>query len=263
MDIGIVGVGVIGYACKQGFEKLGHKITCHDLIYNTKLQDLKNTDALFICVSTPRNENGSCDLSGVETTVHNLKKMEYEGLVVIKSTVKPTTTERLIQETGLNISFVPEFLRERSATEDFIKNHDLLAIGTCSDRAYSTIKTIHGNLPKQHARLLPTEAEILKYYSNTINAMRVVFANSIYEVCDHVNADYNKIKEAFLKRGTINDLYLNINENCRGYAGVCLPQDTGALNAFINELGLDLKIFEAIQTENDKFKKTVFDGMRL
>ena len=85
----------------------------------------------------------------------------------------------------------------------------------------------------------------------------------MYEICKTVGADYTKIKETFIKSGTTKDLYLDVNDNFRGYAGMFLPKDTRALDSFVKELGLDLKLFETMESENDKFKKTVFDGMRL
>jgi UDP-glucose 6-dehydrogenase len=92
--------------------------------------------------------------------------------------------------------------------------------------------------------------------------MKVIFANEMYEISNIINADYSKIKEAFIKRGTTKDIYLDVNDNFRGYGGPCLPKDTRALAAFVKELKLDLKLFETIDTENKKFKTTVFDGMR-
>tara|TARA_R100000278_G_scaffold87764_1_gene67009 strand:- start:73 stop:864 length:792 start_codon:yes stop_codon:yes gene_type:complete len=263
MNIGIIGVGVIGSACKYGFEKLGHNVKTYDIAHGTKIEDVLDTEIVYICVPTPSNTDGSCNVSIVEKTVNELKDKNYEGIVVIKSTVKPTTSERLKNETGLNICFVPEFLRERCAIADFTENHDLLAIGTDNKDNYEKIKKCHGDYPKNYAQLSTTEAELLKYYSNTINAMRVVFANSMYEICKHVNADYTKIKNTFIKRGTTKDMYLDVNDNFRGYAGVCLPKDTAALDAFIKENKLDIKLFETIENENKKFKKTVYEGMRL
>jgi len=262
MNIGIVGVGIVGEACKYGFEKLGHTVICHDIKHETNINDVLSCDTIFICVPTPTTKDGGCDTSIVEEVVLELKELQFDGVIAIKSTVKPTTTERLIKETGIKICFVPEFLRERCAVTDFTENHDLLAIGTDSDYIYETIKECHGNYPQSHARLSPTEAEILKYYSNVINALKIVFANSMYDVCQATNCDYTKIKDTFVKRGTTKDLYLDVNKNFRGYAGVCLPKDTKALNAFCGELGLDLKLFETIEGENNKFKKTVFKGMR-
>lgn len=262
MNIGIIGVGIVGEACKYGFEKLGHTVICHDIKLDTSIEDVLFCDVIYICVPTPTLDDGSCDVSIVEQTVVKLGRLGFDGVVAIKSTVKPTTSDRLATETGLKICFVPEFLRERCAVTDFTENHDLLAVGTDSDYVYNIVKECHGNLPQNHAKLSRTEAEMLKYYSNVINALKIVFANSMYEVCNSINCDYTKIKDTFIKRGTTKDLYLDVNKNFRGYAGVCLPKDTKALDCFAKELGLDLKLFETIEQENNKFKKTVFKGMR-
>jgi UDP-glucose 6-dehydrogenase len=92
--------------------------------------------------------------------------------------------------------------------------------------------------------------------------MKVIFANEMYEVAEAIGADYSKIKNAFIKRGTATDMYLDVNDNFRGYGGVCLPKDTLAMASFVKELKLDMKLFETIDGENKKFKTTVFDGMR-
>jgi UDPglucose 6-dehydrogenase len=262
MKIGIVGLGIIGSACKFGFEKLGHKVLVHDIIMETKLEDLINCEIIYICVPTPSNEDGSCNTSIVEQVVLDMNKLSYSGVVAIKSTVKPTTTQNLIEQTDLKICFVPEFLRERCAITDFTENHDLLAIGTESEDVFNLVKKCHGVYPKNIIQLKPTEAELLKYYSNVYNAIKITFANEIYEICQKLNINYNDIKNAFIKRGTTKDIYLDVNENFRGYAGMCLPKDTKALNSLVRELGLDLDLFYIIDKENDKFIKTVFDGMR-
>jgi nucleotide sugar dehydrogenase len=263
MKIGVIGLGVIGSACKYGFEKLGHEVNIHDIKFNTNMTNILNTEICFICVPTPSDEDGSCNVSIVESVVLELKDLEYDGIIAIKSTVKPTTTQNLIDKTKLKICFVPEFLRERSAISDFIDNHDLLVVGTDSNEIFEKVKNCHGHYPKKIEILNPTEAELLKYYSNTYNATKIIFANEMYEICEKLGINYTKIKDAFVKRGTTIDTYLDVNENFRGYAGVCLPKDTKALDSLVKELGLDLKLFEVIDSENNKFKKTVFNGMRL
>jgi UDPglucose 6-dehydrogenase len=262
MKIGIMGLGVIGGACKYGFEKLGHKINVHDIILNTKFEDVLDSEIIYICVPTPQKSDDSCDVSIVEKVIYELKSKNYGGIIAIKSTVKPTTTDRLIKETNLNICFVPEFLRERCAISDFIENHDLLAVGTNLLDNYNKIVECHGKYPKNIIMLKPVEAELLKYYSNVFNAIKVVFANEMYEICEATNADYSKIKNAFIKRNTAKDLYLDVNNNFRGFGGICLPKDIAALTAFVRELNLDLKLFETINNENKKFKITVFENMR-
>jgi UDPglucose 6-dehydrogenase len=268
MKVGIVGSeGVIGSACKYGFEKLGHEVCCHDIVLDTKLIDLRGCDIIYICVPTPSSEDGSCDTSVVEDVITCLLDIHYIGIIAIKSTITPGTTARIQQQSiGHNpgrICFVPEFLRERCAISDFTENHDLLVVGTGHDEVFNKIVECHGKYPKETAMMSVTEAELIKYYSNTYNAMRVVFANTMYEVCDSLGADYQKIKDTFVKRGTVKDLYLDVNENFRGYGGMCLPKDNAAMAALVKERGLNLDLFDCIEKENKKFKTTVFEGMRI
>ena len=254
MKVGIMGLGVIGKACKYGFEKLGHHVAVHDIILDTKIEDLKDSEIIFICVPTWSLPDGSCDTSIVEKCIYELKEKNFNGIIAIKSTVKPGTTERLIKETGMKICFVPEFLRERCAIVDFTENHDLLAVGTQSLDIYNKIIECHGKYPKNYAKLTPTEAELLKYYSNIHNAMKVIFANEMYEVATAVGADYTKIKEAFVKRGTAKDMYLDVNDNFRGFGGVCLVPDT----KIYTDKGLkkikDIRIGDNVLTHNGIFK---------
>lgn len=263
MKIGILGLGVIGSAIKYGFEKLGHQVKFYDPKFeNSKLEDVLDAEIIYVCVPTPSSSDGSCDISIVQKVIQELKEKDYNGIIAIKSTVKPGTTENLIAATKMKICFVPEFLRERCAIVDFTEKHDLLAVGTHSKEVYDKIVECHGKYPQNYAMLSPSEAELLKYYSNVFNSMKIIFANEMYEVAKSVGADYSKIKDAFVKRGTAVDLYLDVNDNFRGFGGMCLPKDTAALAAFVKELNLDMKLFETIIEENKKFRVTVFEGMR-
>ena len=130
MNVGIIGIGVVGGAIRHGFEKLGHNVVVHDVKHKTKIEDVIDTDIVFVCVPTPSAPNGDCDTSIVESVVRELVDLKYDGIVCIKSTVKPGTTEKLSKYyPSLNLSFVPEFLRERCSISDFIDNHDLCDIG--------------------------------------------------------------------------------------------------------------------------------------
>jgi UDPglucose 6-dehydrogenase len=263
MKIGIAGVGVIGSACKYGFEKLGHNVFIHDPKFNTELNNILNTDINYICVPTPSNSDGSCNTTIVESVVDELLTNNYQGIIAIKSTVEPGTTKKLIEKySNDKICFVPEFLRERCAIVDFTENHEVLAVGTENKEVYNSVVISHGKYPKQFEQLSPTEAELLKYYSNVFNALRIIFANEFYEICKSLGADYTKVKDTFVKRGTAKDIYMDVNESFRGFGGVCLPKDTKALDALVKKLNLDLKLFETIDKENSKFVTTVFEGMR-
>jgi UDPglucose 6-dehydrogenase len=158
---------------------------------------------------------------------------------------------------------VPEFLRERSSLEDFVRNHDLLAVGAASDRAWHRVCEAHAWLPKHRVKMTPTEAEILKYYSNTFNALRVTFANVMYEICDRLNSDYDVVLSTFLLRGTSSSNYLNCGPDMRGYGGMCLPKDTKAMADLCKQLELPFELFDTIDHDNDQVKRTVFPGMRV
>ena len=263
MKIGIVGSeGVVGRACTAGFTRLGYDVIKHDISLMTKLLSVLEAEIVFICVPTPSDSTGKCDTSIVESVVAELYSLNYTGVVAIKSTVEPGTTQRLIEQYDDRIVFVPEFLKERSAEYDFVFDHRLLLVGTDNVNYYYLVQRSHGNLPKDIMRVSPTEAELMKYYHNTFNATRIVFANVMYEIAEKMGVSYDKIKEAFLKNNDMPDEYLDVKPELRGYGGACLPKDVLAMQRACEQLGLPHRLFEAIDKENRLFETTVFDGMR-
>jgi len=262
-SVGVIGIGIVGEAVKYGMEKLGHQVVPHDIRYDTKIEDVLNTDVCFVCVPTPSKGNLQCDTSIVEDVVGELCKLNYNGVIAIKSTIPPTTTERLQKEYNNDaICFVPEFLRERCAIADFTENHDVCIIGSRDKNICILIEYIHGKYPRQFKYLTPTEAEFVKYFNNIYNANLIILANNFYEVCKALDIDYNAVKDTIVCRDHINDVYLDCNENFRGYAGACLPKDVKAFAYLVKELGIDAGIFKFLDEENKKYKPTVFPGMR-
>ncbi len=275
MKIGVIGCGVVGSAVADGLERIGNQIFRHDLKLGTQMYELMVFDpqVIFICVPTPSREDGSCDDSIVNNVFYDLERLsclvstpsEQTLTIAIKSTVSPGTTQKFKAEFGksfLDVCFVPEFLRERSAFSDFVNNHDLLAIGSTNEKSINLIREAHGKLPKHVVAMMPTEAELLKYYSNCFNATRITFANVMYEICRCLGADYDVIKNAFMLRGTATDMYMDANHNFKGYSGPCLPKDMNALRALIKEKGMTYQLFEAIAADNSRFVATVPEGMR-
>ena len=200
---------------------------------------------------------------GSALTIQELDDNSYNGIIAIRSTAVPGFTQSMIEKhKTLAICFVPEFLRERCAVDDFINNHKLLAVGTFDIWVFRKIVKAHGNLPEHTEHLTPTEAEVLKYFNNVYASLRVTFANVMYEICEKLNCDYTTIKNSYIKTGKAVDMYLDVSDGLRGYGGMCLPKDTKALDAVVKQLGLDLKLFETIDADNQQFKRTVFPGMR-
>lgn len=263
MKIGIVGVGAVGSANKKGFEFLQHNVVVHDIKLKTKIQDVCDTEINYICVPTPQAENGSCDTSIIERVIDELGQCNYKGIIAIRSTVVPGFTQSMIEKFNhLTICFVPEFLRERCAEDDFINNHKLLAVGTHDIWVYRKVIRSHGQLPEHTEHLTPNEAEVLKYFNNVYAALRVTFANNMYEICEKLDCDYTTIKNAYIKTGKATDMYLDVNPSLRGYGGMCLPKDTIAIASLMKKLNIDLKLIQSIHDDNLQFKKTVFNGMR-
>lgn len=262
MKIGIVGLGIVGNACKKGFDYLGYDTIVHDIKFNSKIEDLLSTEITYVCVPTPSLDSGGCDTSIVCSVVDDLMSRKYKGIVAIKSTISPGTTEKLQKKYNKNIIFVPEFLKERSAEFDFIHDHKLLLVGTTDTRIFDIVKRSHGSLPQNIKRVKPSEAELVKYYHNSFNALRVVFANVFFEMAKKIDADYDVIKDSFLLNNNIPDEYLDVNDSLRGYSGACLPKDVLACRNFCIENNLDFDIFSTMISDNSKFIPTVFDGMR-
>lgn len=265
MKIGIIGHGIVGKACQYGFEKLGHEVLVHDVKYeDTKVEDVIDAEIVYICVSTPSKPDGSCDISNVVSVVERLIELKFNKIIAIKSTVTPGTTYNLIlKHRNRNICFVPEFLRERCAVTDFTENHHLLAVGAMQEGVADKIFLSHGRYPKCKMTMTTHEAELLKYSHNCFNALRVVFANEVFEVSRGCSSDYNRIKDALIHTTHLPDMYLDVNEHMRGYRSPCFDKDIPAMAAFVKDIGLDhLNLFEFIKKENDKFEKTAIPGTR-
>lgn len=259
MHIGILGVGMVGKALRHGFLRIGHRVSVYDTnMPETSLKDVLGTEVLFVSVPTPQKKNGSCDVSIVEDVIGQIAKAKYKGLVVIKSTVEPGTTDLLHKKhKNLRLAFCPEFLREKASYTDFVEQHDVCIIGAYSEKDYELVRRAHDPLPQSYAFLTPYEAEFTKYFSNVFNALRITFANQFYEVCKAAGVDYQKIKNAVVKRRNIPNFYLDCNENFRGFGGSCLPKDTEAFAAFVKKLGVDTKLFQQILDENKKYPPVV------
>jgi UDPglucose 6-dehydrogenase len=257
MKIGLIGKGTVGKAVYEGLEHLGHTMSFFDPAYpNSTLNDVLDTECVFICVPTNQAENGDCDTSIVESVVAELDQASYQGLVAIKSTVVPGTSDRLsAQHPLLRICSVPEFLRAKSALADFMYNHDLLIIGSNRQEDYEMITRIHGHLPQAISCVKPVEAEVVKYFNNVNHSVQIIFANIAFEVCKALGADYDAVYSAIIKRECFNPAYLMCNDNLRGFGGHCLPKDTSAWNNLVKKLGLNYNMIQAVIDDNENLTK--------
>jgi nucleotide sugar dehydrogenase len=259
MKIGIIGLGVVGKAVKYGLEKKqGHTIFTYTRSdKKTALTHLfKNSEIIFVCVSTPQGKDGSCDISNVVDVCGKLESLAKKGRkkkdIVIKSTLDPRFVKTLPKKyPHLRIAINPEFLKENAAIHDFC-NQDVCVIGTTYQDLYDKIVKLHGNLAKEYIKTTPTAASLIKYFNNTFHATRIIFANLFYDLATKLGEDYSEVKSIAVKRYNMIDAYLDCNPNLRGFGGMCLPKDTSAIQALCRDLNLEYNLFAAILKDNKR-----------
>ncbi len=258
---GICGVGMVGGALKRYFESKGEDPLLYDPQKEVgSIKEINRAHIVFICVPTPYREGEGFDLSYVKDVC---KFLEGEKIVVIKSTVLPGSTEKLQEEHSHHkFLFNPEFLSEATADED-MQNPDRQIIGY-TEKSKDVAQTVMDVLPKApFEKIMPvTEAEMVKYFNNTFNAVKVIFANQMYDLCEKIAIDYNTVMECAAKSKFIQtEDHLDVfHGNYRGYGGKCLVKDNKALIDFAESNGADLQLHKTAEiVNNDLMNKQGID----
>ncbi len=238
------------------------------LNFTTDLEPaVKNADAVFISVGTPsRRGDGHADLSYVYAAATEIAKaIDGYTVVVTKSTVPVGTgreVQRIISDTKPSANFDmvsnPEFLREGSAIEDFMRP-DRIIIGTNSKAAADILKELYRPLYLLETPMLHTNietAELIKYAANTFLATKITFINEISELCEKVGANVQEVARGIGLDGRIGGKFLHAGP---GYGGSCFPKDTRALVQTANEHGTPLKVVETVVEVNSERKRRMSD----
>lgn len=266
MKIGSIGRGMVGEAIYQGLKTLGNEMYFYDPVFEkSKIEDVLDSDIVFIAVPTLPNEKNECDITILIKVLDDLNRLKYKGHICIKSTITPETTNKMIKKyNNEKICFCPEFLKERCAFEDFMKNNQICVVGTVCKKTFEVVKKIHEPICKEFKMVTPVEAELTKYMQNLYNTYRILFANGMYEICKHNNVEYNSVLESLLIRDELDKKYMKCDESIRGPSGPCLVKDSLAFNQYVNSLNLKIKpkIFQTIVDDMELYPKTVIEGTR-
>ncbi|ADY73249.1 nucleotide sugar dehydrogenase [Desulfurobacterium thermolithotrophum DSM 11699] len=299
--IAVIGTGYVGLVSGACFAYLGHKVIGLDIdekkiellrkgevpIYEPGLDRIlrralergniefttdyeyavKNSDFIFIAVGTPSKEDGSADLSYVESAYKSIA--EYIGnedfkIIVNKSTV-PVGTGRwakefiksLLEKRGIKnpeerfeIVSNPEFLREGKAVEDFMKP-DRVVVGADNRDIAGMVASLYEKLqPAMLITDLPT-AEMIKYASNSFLATKISFINEIANICEKLGADVTVVARGMGLDHRISPYFLNAG--C-GFGGSCFPKDVKALIHTAKSVGEEPKLLSSVMKVNEKQK---------
>jgi UDPglucose 6-dehydrogenase len=262
MTIGVIGCGVVGSAVADGFEARGAKVRRYDK-FKQGINDVSvimTTDVVFVCVPTATNEDGSQDLEALEEVFALLRGFSYQGVIVVKSTVLPGTTERFAKKWRMGcVVHNPEFLTAAKPFEDFINQPAIILGSTNPEAAMVAVDLYHAcgfkNVKVAHT---PTETEMAKYFHNLFLSAKVSFCNEVYEVCQYLDINYNVIREMAVLMGGIGQGHTKVpGHDGPGFSGMCFPKDTKAFLTYAKNQDLKMDVLEATVEGNNRRRKGV------
>ncbi|MFC6825497.1 UDP-glucose 6-dehydrogenase AglM [Halopelagius fulvigenes] len=310
MKISIIGSGYVGTTIAACFAEVGHDVVNVDIdedivaslndgeapIHEPGLDELVEkhagdrlrattdydaiveTDATFLALPTPSEDDGHIDLSimeaGARSVGRTLADKDGYHLVVTKSTVVPTTTEEVIApileaESGLelgsdfDVGMNPEFLREGSAVSDFL-DPDKVVLGSETDRAATLLRDVFDPLVEQadSPPVVETgvrEAEMIKYANNAFLASKISLANDLANICKEYDIDSEEVLDAVGLDSRIGSAFLGAGV---GWGGSCFPKDVAAIVAAARDAGYEAKMLEAAVEVNDRQPVRMLDILR-
>ena len=294
MKISVIGGGYVGLVSAVCFAQLGHSVDLIEIdpdraryirqgkpqIYEKGLEALlakhlkkrlhvstaydviPDTDISLICVGTPEGDNGSPDLSIVQSACQSLgrslRDKDSYHVVVVKSTVPPGTTEGLVVPTVLKHSQIagdeigfcmnPEFLREGRAVEDFM-HPDRIVIGSNDKGAADRAESVYRGIEAPIIRTGIKSAEMIKYASNAFLATKISFANEIGNLCKKLGIDVYEVMKGVGMDDRINPYFLDAGA---GFGGSCFPKDLSALIHLAEGLDEEPSILKSVRKVNER-----------
>lgn len=230
-------------------------------------ESIGGCEIIFIAVGTPQKSDGETDLVQVENVASRISSVARGYKLIVEKSTVPIRTWEWISKTlamscsqGLDFEIAsnPEFLREGSAVEDFMRP-DRIVLGVQSEKGAKLLTDLYQPL---NAPILITDistAELIKHASNSFLALKISYINAIAAICDKAGADVTKVAEGMGLDKRIGKSFLNAGI---GYGGYCFPKDVAAFIKMAEELGYDFQLLKEVQSINNAQRQQVVRKLR-
>ena len=260
--IGIIGLGVVGNAVFNVINSKGYLTLGYDKFKDGGIgsfEDCLKCDVIFLCLPTPYSyDKKGYDLGPLKDVLNRLDICYYTGVVVIKSTITPGTSNKLSKEyKSLSIVHNPEFLTARNAELDF-ENQTHIVLG----KTESCINSKFIELVEFYKKTWPNaivstcnsgESETMKLGCNTFYAVKIQYLTELYLLCQKENLDFDKVKSMMIINKGMGPNYTNVpgHDGSISYSGMCFPKDTNALCSFMKDNKIPCSVLDATIKERN------------
>ena len=255
--LGIIGHGYVGESQSFAFSpSFDVRVYDKDSLKSThSLDEVLDSDFVFVCVPTPMKKDGSQDLSILDSVFDDLNISDIDGLIILKSTVIPDNLSALSKK--LKFVYNPEFLREKYAESDFINGEIILFGGDFEACKKVSDFYTQFTLCKQKDHFITDKitASLVKYSINSFLATKVIFFNQLKSVLDLSSSDENwdKFIEIVSSDKRVGKTHMDVpgHDGREGFGGACFPKDISALKEFSSNIGANFSLIsEVIKINN-------------
>lgn len=258
--IGVIGLGYVGTAVKTGFEK-NNKVVTFDIQKECTEKNIvgvaEKAQIIFICVPTPMNADGACNIEIVDTVLSEISLLElpHKSICVIKSTVTPGTCDLLAKRyPSITVCFNPEFLTERNYINDFISQTNITLGYTDDSRSVKPVSQLYyERFPNSQVWVTTAkQSEMIKYVANTMLATKVAFLNEIYQICKKTDTDFDQLTKVLKLDPRLGTSHWNVpgHDGKFGFGGTCFPKDLNALIQYGKANGQSTPLLDAVWNKN-------------
>jgi UDPglucose 6-dehydrogenase len=252
VKVAIIGLGVIGTAQAEMFA--GHDVVTYDPARDDSypFKAIEACDFAIVCVGTPEGSDGHANLAYVEAACAALPA----GLpAVLRSTVPPGTTDRVLSASGRVYAHAPEFMGE-NVLHSWQRSQDVpyMLIGGASAATAFFRARFAEVFPGTIHECAAMESELAKYAANLYWAARVTFINEFALICERFGVDYENVREAWLQDPRMTDVYTKREGYPPGFDGRCWPKDLAALTAASRDAGYFPEFLWDIADANERFR---------